>query len=147
MSIPEGQRSEMSQSHESRRVRPPLWLVALALLTLFWIVWGGMILRPLFGGSIPLPILMAGLNVAAAVALLWGGLIGRVVAALIALAGAHSVIAPTPLLFLWAATDPHGTTFSLTDEIAGVPAWIYIAIVVAIVAGYGCVLVRAIRGR
>jgi hypothetical protein len=76
-----------------------------------------------------------------------GGLIGRVVAAIIALAGALSVSTPTLVLFLWAATDPHGTTFSLTDEIAGVPAWIYIAIVVAIVTGYGCVLVRAIRGR
>jgi len=147
VSIPDGKVSEMGQSDESRRGWPPLWLAALALLTLFWIVGGGMILGPLFGGSIPLPILMAGLNVVAAAALHWGGLIGRVVAALIALAGALSVIAPTLLLFLWAATDPHGTTFSLTDEIAGVPAWIYIAIVVAIVAGYGCVLVRAIRGR
>ena len=138
----------MRQSDESRGGLPPLWLVALGLLTLFWIFWGGMILGPLFGGSIPLPILMVGLNVVAAVALLRGGPIGRVVAALIALAGALSVMAPTLLLFLVAASDSHGATPSLTqNEIAGVPAWIYIAIVVAIVAGYGCVLVRAIRGR
>jgi hypothetical protein len=138
----------MIQLQESRSGWPRPWMVALAALTLFWIGWGDWLPNPLTGHSIPFPILLAGLNIVAAVALVWGGLIGRVVAATIALAGAVLAIALALVTFVWAVTDPHGTTFSLTDEtLVGYPTWIYIAIVVAIVAGYGLVLVRAIRGR
>jgi hypothetical protein len=49
----------------------------------------------------------------------------------------------TLVMAVWAATDPHGR--SLTDVIVG--NGIAIILVVAIVAGYGSVLVRAIRGR
>jgi len=44
----------------------------------------------------------------------------------------------------WVVTDPHGT--SLTDIVGG-PGGIAIILVVAISAGYGSVLVRAIRSQ
>ena len=52
----------------------------------------------------------------------------------------------TVFVVVWILADPHGT--SLTHvTVGGVPGWIAIVLVVAIVAGYCSVLVRAIRGR
>ena len=126
----------------------PAWLLALALVTLAWIGWGRFPLSPLVGDLVPWwPLLMVGLNVIAAVGLFRGGVTGRVLAAFVALMGVVPVIAGSVVMALWAATDPHGTTFSLTDEVAGLPTWAFAGFVVAIVAGYGLVLIRAIRGR
>lgn len=140
----------MNESHESRRVWPPPWLIALAALGLFWFAYG---LRGLPGRNLDDPIalfpfLLAGLSVVAGVGLVAGGLLGRVIAALIAVAGAAPVILVALIMAVWAGTDPHGTSFSLTNDSGfGFPTWIIIALVLGIVAGYGLVLVRAIRGR
>ena len=131
----------MSESNESRRRWPPPWLIALAAIGLFWLAWG--LRQPaeeVSGNPISiLPFALAGLSVVAAIGLLAGGMLGRVVAAMIAIAGGGRVL--NTVLFIAAMTigDSHGTT-SLTD-------WIFIAVLIGIVAGYGLVLVRAIRGR
>lgn len=143
----------MSQSHQSRRGRPPAWMVALVALGLFWFAFVLYSLASLGPDDSPpwtlfVPFVLAGLTVVAGYGLLRGGLIGRAVAALVAVSGAAPVIAMTLILVIWAATDPHGADFSLTgDALVGLPTWLFIVFVVAIVAGYGSVLVRAVRGR
>jgi hypothetical protein len=129
----------MSPSPQSRRDWPPVWMVALVALGLFWLALG-------LSQRLPVPFILAGLCVVAGYGLVRGGLVGRAVAALVALASAAPVIAVTLILGVWVVTDPHGT--SPTDlTVGGVPGWIAIVVVVAIVAGYGSVVVRAIRGR
>jgi hypothetical protein len=127
-------------------------MVALAALGLFWLAFGLYSLASLGPDASPpwtlfFTFVLARLTVVAGYGLVRGGLIGRVVAALVAIAGAAPVVAMTLILVIWAATDPHGGEFSLTDDaLVGFPTWLFIVFVVAIVAGYGSVLVRAIRG-
>lgn len=129
----------MDESNESRRRWPPPWLIALAAIGLYWLAQG--LGQP--ASDFPfdiLPFVLAGLSVVAAIGLLAGGLLGRVVAALIALTGAARVLLTVLFVAVMAITDSHGTTLSLTE-------WIFLAIYLGIAAGYGLVLVRAIRGR
>lgn len=143
----------MIQLQESRRGWPPPWMIALAALGIFWFAYGMNSLANRVPDESPrfllfVPFVLAGLNVVAGYGLVAGGLWGRVLAVVVALAGAAPVVAVTVILAVWAATDPHGTTFSLTgDTLVGFPTWIFIVFVVAVVVGYGLVLVRAIRGR
>jgi hypothetical protein len=130
-------------------------MIALAGLGLLWFAYGLHSLvtwiqapdeSPTF--RLVVPFVLAGLHVVAGYGLVAGGSWGRVLAVLVALAGAVPVIAVSFILVLWAATDPHGTTFSLTSEGAyGLPTWFFIVLVVTVIAGYGLVLVRAVRGR
>jgi hypothetical protein len=141
----------MIQLQERRKGWPPAWMIALAALGIFWFWYGLSSLANRPPDESPtwrqfVPFVLAGLSVVAGYGLVRGGVIGRAVAALVALAGAAPVVALTLVLAIWTATDPHGTTFSLTGETYGLPTWVFIAFVVAIVAGYGLVLVRAIRG-
>jgi hypothetical protein len=127
-------------------------MLALVVLGLFWLAFGLYSLWSLgpdeSSQALFVPFVLAGLTVVAGFGLVRGGLIGRVVAALVAVTGAAPVIAVTLILMIWAATDPHGGDFSLTgDALVGLPTWLFIVLVVAIVAGYGSVLVRAVRGR
>jgi hypothetical protein len=128
-------------------------MVALAALGLFWFAYGMYLIwvrnvDETFFFRPYLLFVLAGLNVMAGYGLVRGGLIGRVVAALVALAGATPVILWALIIAVMAVTDPHGTSLSLTsDSVVGYPTWIFIALVLAIVGGYGLVLVRAIRGR
>jgi hypothetical protein len=143
----------MSQSHAGRTGWPTPWMVALAALGLFWFAYGMYLIwvrnvDETFFFRPYLLFVLAGLNVMAGYGLVRGGLIGRVVAALVALAGATPVILWALIIAVMAVTDPHGTSLSLTsDSVVGYPTWIFIALVLAIVGGYGLVLVRAIRGR
>jgi len=128
-------------------------MLALVALGLFWLVFG-LYSRSSVGPddsppwTLFAPLVLAGLTVVAGCGLVRGGLIGRAVAALVALTGAAPVIAMTLIVVTWAATDPHGGDFSLTgDTLVGFPTWLFIVLMVAIVAGYGSVLVRAVRGR
>ena len=139
----------MSQSHAGRTAWPSPWMVALAALGLFWFAYGlySSQDRNIDDPSLWWPFVQAGLLLVAGYGLVAGGLIGRVLAALVALVGAAPVVAITLILVIWAATDPHGGDFSLTgDALVGFPTWLFIILVVAVVAGYGLVLVRAIRG-
>ena len=140
----------MNESNESRRRWPPLWLIALTAIGLYWLARG--LRQPaeeISGNPVEiLPFVLAGLSVVAAIGLLAGGLLGRVVAGLIAVAGAARVLFTALFVAVMTITDPHGTSFSLTDDsLVGFPNWIFIALVLGIVSGYGLVLVRAIRGR
>jgi fructose-specific phosphotransferase system IIC component len=132
----------VNESNESRRRWPPPWLIALAAIGLYWLALGlGQPAEEISGNPIEvLPFVLAGLSVVAAIGLLAGGLLGRVVAALIAVTGAARVLLTVLFIAVMTITDPHGTTFSLTE-------WIFVAILLGIAAGYGLVLVRAIRGR
>ena len=141
----------MSESQE-RRVRwPAPWLMALTALGLFWFAWGlrGFPEHNLDDPIDFLPFFFAGLAVVAGVGLVTDGRLGRVVAAVIAVAGAAPVVLVALIMAVWAGTDPHGTSFSLTNDsgFGGFPTWVIIVLVFGIVAGYGLVLVRAIRGR
>ena len=131
----------VNESKESRRRWPPPWLIALAAIGLYWLALGlGQPAEEISGNPIDiLPFVLAGLSVVAAIGLLAGGLLGRVVAALIALAGAARVLFTLLFIAIMTITDPHGTT-SLNE-------WGFVAIFLGIAAGYGLVLVRAIRGR
>ena len=132
----------MDESNESRRRWPPPWLIALAAIGLYRLAQGlGQPAGEISGSPIDIPpFVLAGLSVVAAIGLLAGGLLGRVVAALIALTGAARVLLTVLFIAVMAITDSHGTTLSLTS-------WIFLAIYLGIAAGYGLVLVRAIRGR
>ena len=131
----------MIQLQERRRGWPPPWLIALAAIGLYWLALGGRHAEHISGNPIEvLPFVLAGLSVVAAIGLLAGGLLGRVVAALIAVTGAARALFTVLFIAVMTITDPHGTTFSLTE-------WIFVAILLGIAAGYGLVLVRAIRGR
>lgn len=140
----------MGHPHESRRGFPPVWMVALVALGLFWLAFGLYSLWSLgpdeSSQALFVPFVLAGLTVVAGFGMVRGGRVGRVVAALVALASAAPVIAVTVFVVAWIVADSHGT--SLTHvTVGGVPGWIAIVLVVAIVAGYCSVLVRAIRGR
>jgi hypothetical protein len=141
----------MIRSDESQRRWPAPWAIALAALGLFWFAWGlrGLPERHLDDPVDFLPFFLAGLAVVAGIGLVAGGVLGRVVAALIAVAGAAPVILIALIMAVWAGTDPHGTSFSLTNDsgFGGFPTWTIITLVLGIVVGYGLVFVRAIRGR
>ena len=79
------------------------------------------------------------MGVVAAIGLLAGGLLGRVVAALIALAGAAWALFTVLFIVVMIVTDSQSTT--------SLNAWGFLAIFLGIAAGYGLVLVRAIQGR
>ncbi|HEX2709367.1 MAG TPA: hypothetical protein VHM68_00815 [Candidatus Deferrimicrobium sp.] len=131
----------MNESNESRRRWPSPWLIALAAIGLYWLALGRRHAEDIAGNPIEiLPFVLAGLGVVAAIGLLAGGLLGRVVAALIAIAGAARALFTVLFIVVMTITDPHGTTLSLNE-------WGFVAIYLGIAAGYGLVLVRAIRGR
>lgn len=72
-------------------------------------------------------------------------MLGQVAAAAVTLAGANPVIG---LAVFAAGMAIPESRFSLTDDaVFGVPTWLFILLLAAVVAGYGLVLVRAIRGR
>ena len=141
----------MIRSHENQGRCPAPWAIALAALGLFWLAWGlrGLPEQHLDDPVDLFPFVLAGLSVVAGAGIVAGGLLGRVVAALIAVAGAAPVILVALIMAVWAGTDPHGTSFSLTSDsgFGGFPVWTIIALVLGIVVGYGLVFVRAIRGR
>jgi hypothetical protein len=125
-----------NESNESRRRWPPLWLIALAVIGLYWLALGRRHAEDVAGNPIEvLPFVLAGLGVVAAIGLLAGGMLGRVVAALIAAAGAAWALLVILDIAARIITDP------------SLNAWGFLAIFLGIAAGYGLVLVRAIRGR
>lgn len=127
-------------SNESRRRWPPLWLIALAASGLYWLALGRRHTEDISSNPIEvLPFVLAGLGVVAAIGLLAGGLLGRVVAALIALAGAAWALFTVLFIVVMIVTDSQSTT--------SLNAWGFLAIFLGIAAGYGLVLVRAIQGR
>ena len=127
----------MHESNESRRRWPPPWLIALAAIGLYWLALGWRHAEHTSGNPIEvLPFVLAGLGVVAAIGLLAGGLLGRVVAALIAVAGAA-----------WALFTVLDIVVRIITETTSLNAWGFPAIFLGIAAGYGLVLVRAIRGR
>lgn len=127
----------------SERLRrlPPAWLVALVAIGLYWLALG---IR--HAEHIPdnpfegLPFVLAGLNVVAAIGLLAGGRRGRVVAVLIAVAGAALALYTVVFIAVKTVTDSDAATPSLNE-------WGFLAVYLGIAAGYGLVLVRAKRGR
>ena len=124
----------------NRRRWPPLWLIALFAIALYWLALGRRHVEDIPGNPVEvLPFVLAGLSVVAAIGLFAGGRLGRVVAALIAAAAAAWALLTVLFIAVTIITDPHGTT-ALTD-------WGFAAIFLAIAAGYGLVLVRSIRGR
>ena len=130
----------MNESNESRRRWPSPWLIALAAIELYWLALGRRHAEHIAGSPIEvLPFVLAGLGVVAAIGLLAGGLLGRVVAALIAVAGAARALLAILFIAVMIITDPDSTT--------SLNAWGFLAIFLGIAAGYGLVLVRAIRGR
>jgi hypothetical protein len=130
----------VNESNESRRRWPPLWLIALAAIGLYWLALGRRHAEDIPGNPIEvLPFVLAGLGVVAALGLLAGGLLGRVVAALIAVAGAAWALLGVLEIAVRIITDSQSTT--------SLNAWGFLAIFLGIAAGYGLVLVRAIRGR
>jgi fructose-specific phosphotransferase system IIC component len=130
----------MNESNESRRRWPPPWLIALAAIGLYWLALGRRHAEDISGNPIEvLPFVLAGLSVVAAIGLLAGGLLGRVVAAVIAVVGAAWALFAVLFIAVMIITDPDSTT--------SLNAWGFLAIFLGIAAGYGLVLVRAIRGR
>ena len=130
----------VNESNESRRRWPPPWLIALAAIGLYWLALGRRHAEHVSGNPIEvLPFVLAGLSVVAAIGLLAGGPLGRVVSALIAVAGAARALFTVVLVAGMIITDPQSTT--------SLNAWGFLAIFLGIAAGYGLVLVRAIRGR
>ena len=126
----------VNESIESRRRWPPPWLIALAAIGLYQLALGRRHAEDISGNPIEvLPFVLAGLGVVAAIGLLAGGLLGRVVAALIAVAGAAWAL----FTVLFIAVEIPETT--------SIDSWGFLAIFLGIAAGYGLVLVRAIRGR
>jgi hypothetical protein len=132
----------MRTSNEPRRRWPPPWLIALAAIGLYWLALGlGQPAEEVSGNPTDiLPFVFAGLSVVAAIGLLAGGLLGRVVAALIAVTGAARTLFAVLFIAVMYVTDSHGSTLSLEG-------WLFLAIYLGLAAGYGLVLVRAIRGR
>jgi hypothetical protein len=122
-------------SNESRRRWSSPWLIALAAIGLYWLALGRRHAEDISANPFEvLPFVLAGLGVAAAIGLLAGGLLGRVVAALITVAGGAWA-----LLVVINIAAP-----IINDSLNG---WGFLAIYLGIAAGYGLVLVRAIRGR
>ena len=130
----------VDESNENRRRWPPVWLIALAAIGLYWLALGRRHAEDISGNPIEvLPFVLAGLSVVAAIGLLANGLLGRVVAALIAVAGAAWALVTVLFIAVMIITDSQSTT--------SLNAWGFLAIFLGIAAGYGLVLVRAIRGR
>ncbi len=130
----------MDESNQSRRRWPPLWLIALAAIGLYWLALGRRHVDDIAGNPIEvLPFVLAGLGVVAAIGLLAGGRLGRVVAALIAVAGAAWALITVLFVATMIITEPQSATSP--------NAWGFLAIFLGIAAGYGLVLVRAIQGR
>jgi hypothetical protein len=122
-------------SNESRRPWSSPWLIALAAIGLYWLALGRRHAEDISANPFEvLPFVLAGLGVVAAIGLLAGGLLGRVVAALITVAGGAWALL---VVINIAATI-------INDSLNG---WGFLAIYLGIAAGYGLVLVRAIRGR
>ena len=120
---------------------PPVWLIVLAVIGLYWLALGWRHAEHIPGSPIEvLPFVFAGLSVVAAIGLLGGGMLGRAVASLIAVAGAARALFTVLFIAVMILTEPHGTTTPLNE-------WGFLAIYLGIAAGYGLVLVRAIRGR
>lgn len=126
---------------EHLRRLPPAWLVALVAIGLYWLALGirhaGDIPGDLFEGR---PFVYAGLNVVAAIGLLAGGNRGRVIAVLIAVAGAALALYTVVFIAVKTVTDADAATPSLNE-------WGFLAIYLGIAAGYVLVLARARRGR
>lgn len=126
---------------ERLRRLPPAWLVALVAIGLYWIALG---IR--HAGDIPdnpfegRPFVFAGLNLVTAIGLLTGGRRGWVVAVLIAVAGAALALYTVAFIAVKTVTDADAATPSLNE-------WGFLAVYLAIAAGYGLVLIRAKRGR
>jgi hypothetical protein len=132
--------SLVREPDESRTRWPPPWLIALAAIVLYWLALGRRHADDISGNPIEaLPFVLAGLGVVAAIGLVAGGLPGRVVAALIAVAGAAWSFLAVLDTAVRIITD-HQLATSLN-------AWGFLAIFLGITAGYGLVLVRATRGR
>jgi hypothetical protein len=130
----------VNESDENRRRWPPPWLIALAAIGLYWLALGRRHAEDISGNPIEvLPFVLAGLSVVAAIGLLAGGRLGRVVAALIAVAGGAWALFTVIFIMVTIITEPQGDT--------SLNAWGFLAIYLGIAAGYGLVLVRAIRGR
>jgi hypothetical protein len=117
-----------------------LWLIALAAIGLYWLGLGRRNVEDFSGNPIEvLPFILAGLGVVAAIGLLAGGRLGRVVAAVIAVAGAAWALVLVLFIAGMIVTDAQSATST--------NAWGFLAIFLGIAAGYGLVLVRAKRGR
>jgi hypothetical protein len=115
-------------------------LIALAGIGLYWLALGRKHVGDIADNPIEvLPFVLAGLGVVAAIGLLAGGMLGRVVAALIAVAGEAYALLVVLSIAAMTITDPESAT--------SFNAWGFLAIYLGIAAGYGLVLVRAIRGR
>lgn len=127
-------------THESRRRWPALWLIALAAIGLYWLALGRRHADDIAANPIEaIPFALAGLGVVAAIGLLAGGRLGRVIAACIAVAGAAWALLTVLFVAVMIVTDSQSATSP--------SAWGFLAIFLGIAAGYGLVLVRAIRGR
>jgi hypothetical protein len=123
-------------SNESRRRWSSPWLIVLAAIGLYWLALGRRHAEDISANPFEvLPFVLAGLGVVAAIGLLAGGRLGRVVAALIAVAGAAWAL--FTVLFI-------AVKITETTSLNGLG---FLAIYLGIAAGYGLVLVRAIRGR
>ncbi len=127
----------MHDPYEHRRRLPPAWLIALIPIGLYWLALGRRHAEHIPDNRFEvLPFVLAGLGVVAAVGLLAGGPLGRVVAAFIAVAGAAYALLVVLSIVAGAMTDA-----------TALNAWGFLAIYLGIAAGYGLVLVRAMRGR
>jgi hypothetical protein len=132
--------SLVNESTESQRRWPPSWLIGLAAIGLYQLALSGRHAEDISGNPLEvLPFVLAGLGILAAIGLLAGGLVGRVVAALVASAGAAWALLTVLFIATMISTDPQSATSP--------NAWGFLAIFLGITAGYGLVLARAIRGR
>jgi hypothetical protein len=130
----------VDEPNESRRRWPSPWLIALAVIGLYWLALGRRHAEDIPGNPFEvLPFVLAGLSVVAAIGLLAGGRLGRVVAALIAVTGAAWALLGVLEIAVRIITDSQSAT--------SLNAWGFLAIFLGIAAGYGLVLHRAIRGR
>lgn len=130
----------MDASNESRRRWPPLWLIALAGIGLYWLALGRRHVEHISDNPTEiLPFVLAGLGVVAAIGLIAGGQLGRVVAALIAVGGGAWALVTVLFIAVMIIADPQSATSP--------NAWGFLVIYLGIAAGYGLVLVRAIHGR
>jgi hypothetical protein len=126
----------MSETNESRSLWPLPSLIALAAIGLYWLGLGRRHAEDIPGNPTEvLPFVLAGLCVFAAIGLLAGGLPGRVVAALIAVSGAALALITVLDIAARIIADP-------SLDASG-----FVVVFLGIAAGYGLVLLRAIRGR
>lgn len=131
----------MDESKVRRRRLPPAWLIALALIGLYWLALGRRHAEHISENPTEaLPLLFAGLCLVAAIGLLTAGRSGRIIAALVAAAGVAWALVTVGFIVVTIVTRPDATNTSPN-------AWGFLAIYLGIAAGYGLVLRRAIRGR